>query len=774
MEEAPLASGWKEHETAQGVKFYFNERLGKVRWTRPVEEEAVAEQQQQQHLEREGHRELKADSSSSPSVLGKRQADDGVEDAVEEMSERRRELQSKLSSKDAILDPRVVGWMREWLLREGEDEKKRQKRSKRDVDLLIEMLASGYEGFGEYVGLLMRWLTVLNNASVSPKIQKGSSVRDLLVKTNSRRIPPEMELVVDHVAALASSKFDEETFAKILEGSPEEPPKWLIDLICSDIWRKVLIKLANQHQNVPLLKFAIKAMCKEGHHDQVAEIMSTASYFAVFSRIFTDTLRAILEYDHAVHRDPSGLARLEERFHEICMHSQYTYMFAMEALEVLEGVEEESDERNFTEKENEDDDHDAHNHGKNRLCSALYRSKVRRLRQGLETIPRKANEQHKVEVISLSNPLNRRNHDGLSAGTESGGHPEIAQVIRSVISERKCSSENFLRLRQIYDPNMNLKAAEMPIWPIRRPEIFTLLTTQLFDPFKKLSDDDKLNGAYILAVGSARVYGKTMEEDVWKALQECINICKDPETITLKGLAKGSERMQRLESLLKQYPPASTGVIRFVRACLLEETIHVKSFFSAGVMTLMHLLRRAVISHPLQRLIVFFTLSNALSIRPTNLHQTRLLEIKCAFVDELIFLMVCGFVSQVLEHIKAKAEADELEEGVLSDFVVKLANVAGGDFSVHFATLTLQLLSTKPCARAIRNTHNKSTIKVFNDLKQRCNSTIQFAANMPSSAVSSSVLGPKRVEPSRGLAPVTSAVSKREERIKLVPFKARK
>ncbi|GBG33355.1 Negative elongation factor D [Hondaea fermentalgiana] len=783
--QEPLAPGWTELD-AGGMPFYFHKASGAKRWTRPtvsaaevasasmreLREAAVSSNAgPRSEVDGDGDTEMgedqpaQTDTDGPLSVGKKRKApsnknkdddddDDDVNVAIEDMPQARKDLQSRLSSKDAILDPRVKGWMAQWLRRKGEGEsaKRSHKRARRDVDLLIEMLSSGFDGYAEYTGLAVRWLQVLEQtpslrgtpqhkppsgegagAAAGSETQKNGSGLSAKEGNTDRDPPP---AAVDYLSKLVEQHFDKEKLATMMED--EEPPAWLKGMLRCSQWRATLIRLADKHKTVPLLDFAVRAMCKEGHHAEVAQVMSPASYFAVFRRTFTDLLREILDCgDDGRGNSPAELSKLEERFRELAGHSQYTYFFAMEALEALEGSDdlpeglEGSPAAAATAAA-----------GELRVNSTLLRSKMRRLRQGLMNVPRKQDsaERGRQSAVQLCMPLNRRNEFGLSASPAQGGFPSLATLLRTCLADRMFKPEAFAQLRAIFDPERNPEASLVPLWPLRRLEVILLLVTQLFDPFREMDAACIEDGAYVTAVAAARVPGKGLEREVFVALVDAIKICKDSKTMSMEALQVDSPSVKTLSSLVAEYPIVSSGVIRFARNCMLSQAFQKERYFYTGMSVMLHLIRCAARAHPLQRIMAFFALCHALPMNPLNIYQAKLLDIKKLIVDEFIFLIEMGFVFQVLEFVRNQALQGHMDAHLVRHFVVRLAKTVGSNLSPEFAKAVLQLVTLDACGRAVRMAYNRDDIRLVSDLRARCQNTVALASTMPSSAVSSSVM----------------------------------
>jgi len=556
---------------------------------------------------------------------------------------------------------------------------------------------------------------------------------------------------VAHFKGLAMKEFQPSKVLSVIENGEDTPPKWLVEMLDSEEWRHLLISLADKHKSVPLLEFCVKAICKAGRHAEVSAVMNTAAYFAVFRRTFTDTLKAILDFSPVDagngENTVAHLNKLEEKFRELAGLSQYTYMFATEALEALET---------------------------NRLdgtasCKDLRldlspgaRCKIRRLRQVLETMTRRPNETNRNVAMSLSNPVNRRSSGGLSASSASNGFPELASLIRTFVAERTLQPETFGRMRQLFDPECNPMAASMPVWPLRRVDFLLLLTEQLFAPFKETGPVALRDATYILAVATARVAEgpSAKEAEILAALEEALTLCKDKETLTSQGIAKTGTRIQRLAELVKAFPPVSVGVLRFARSLITSKPFQRESCYSIGVHGLLHLIRVAMVAHPLQRVMAFFVIMHSLPVKPPHIMPTKLLDLKQAMMDELVMLMQLGFCLEVLDFMRNQAErtdADALDPVLLRYFAINMARSVEPPFSPEFARAALQYVSATSVSRSIRSSHHsRELMPTINDLKAKCNAAL--------TAKPEPVVPKASVEPTPGVKP-------RREVFSLVPFR---
>lgn len=676
--------------------------------------------------------------------------------AVEELSEDRVKLQQALSSTDAVLDPRCSAWLSEWCSHGETPEsgaendggsnasnggsklkQQRKRRLQKDVDHAISMLSTGLSDYGESVAKLLAWIDLLSHGSGGAGGASGSSAQPNSKDGSSgvEAEPSKASLAaMEHFRSLGLSLFEPDKTTPFLEAAEDSPPTWLLQMLDSAFWRSMLIKLADKHANNPFLDFCVKAICAGGHHAEVAQLTTrSATYFAVFKQTFSDSLQEILDAS-----DPSAgpgrkesqvtrLAGLEAKFLEFCFFSQYTYLFAVEVLEDLERRLASDKVMNNPEK-------------------LAKRCVLTRLRQTLLAYKSQPGDDQTARiaralVVEQTQPYNRRSHGGLSASTESGGIPELAHLVRESIKNNFLWPESLSRLRDMFDPAKNEFARNYPLSPVRTNEFIPLIIAVLFDAQKPPGEQVSQNGIYLLAVTVARPMPDSgsqidNEDSTREAIEEAVQLCHSERTQAT--MHTGSERIKRLSELVKACPAVSAGVIYFTRRLITMEDFQRSTFFSEGVKSLLLLVRAAQKNHPSQRTIAFITLHLALGVSLKDISPSTLLELRKKMIDELIELMVSGFVTQVLDTITSQVSDDELDPLLTRHFVSQLAGAAAEPFSFEFARKTLDLLNKPQCVKCFKGLqgYHRAANELYQGLKTRCSNSIRaFNANHESNPV---------------------------------------
>jgi len=621
-----------------------------------------------------------------------------VEEAVEELSESRALLHSRLSAPDNLFDPQVKRLVTEWL-QGDESSNKRQ----RNVDYVIDMLSDGHLGYPSYVKLLMKWIDILENSNKKPKLE----------------ISPGESMVRNHLAGQALESFSTDKMDAVLEET--NPPEWLLAMLENQYWRKFLGDIAGKKEaSGPLIDFAVKAICKSGFYKELAPSEKTWEYFSVFKYMVVDAIKAVINYDK---ENPAELEKLREKFQSICSHSQYAHFFAMECMGILENCE---------------------------TLSDMNRAKIRRLRQGLETVPR----DKQPLVMDLINPINRRSVGGLSASFSSGGLPDLAALLRTALAEKQFSPSILQQLYTLYSDVSRV----VPPWPIRNSAIIVKLQHQLYNPFKPLGNDCIKHGAYLLAVATFRKEGVLpAEAELAERIEESIRICRDPNLITAQGFHSSSKPVMRLTDLATQFPPIAAGVVRMARFCLKEPQFQKSECYTIGSKTLMSILHEVMKVHPLQQIIVFYAIVDCLSTRPNHIGREKNVELKRLMIDQLIGLMECGFVFRVLEHIGATPfdpVDGTTDKGLLRYFIQGVSKTVGEPLSSEFAAALLKFLSSSRVTVLSEHT----VIVSISELKAKCTNALN--SNPLTTTTTSS--------PVHQYAPVAPPP---REIIRLVPFR---
>ena len=750
----PLKPGWTEHVSPDGIPYFYHAETNESSWVRPeahpAAESAPAEDvteavkaEEERDLE-ENAVDVNLDAGADGDVdveVGKK-----TEASEAEKEAKRQRLKRKLECTDMLLEPSVFSVLKEWMGQGEED----------DAGEAIKLLSQGYRGYSDMVNLVLEWYKELDGSMNGNGKEGNGKGNDL-----------GSQVMFAHVKKLIRQRFSNhaEAVGRLLDEN-EEPPMWLLKMLENESWRNLLIVLAGDSKNkrIPVLDFGVNAITSAGFHSEIAKVTNPSAYFAVFLRTFEDLLLKIINSTMAAGCDDVSLYDSEKSFYKLCSHAQYTHFFAIEVLRALEG----GDTLDIDAKGSGDSAENSN------LLPPEVRCKCRRLRQGLADSTR--GDVERSAATEMLSPLNRRETGSLSS--KGSSFPELASLLKGAMDRRGFSSDVLSRFYDIYNPDSNLyngsdenvQLKMPPVWPLRLPFVVALLTKQLFQPFKsKASGAQEIAGSYLLACATTRpqrqgaedmaVAKETKDEvlGVQEAIMECLKVCNNEDSLSIKELHRESQSMQLLVGHVKKHPPVSAGVLLWIRACYCAPKFQRSPSFTTGVLTFMYLIRSIIRSHPLQREQVFFVLRQIFPLKPKSVFSTKMLEVKQYLIDEMIVLMQVGFVLPVIEFMKENASAGDIDHSLLRHFVVRLLKSAGPPFSAEFTLAVKELLETQSCIRALRTgitpDINKTILEFRNSqTKEELNSAIQAA----------------REESQREAKRNTPAI---RETIRLVPFK---
>lgn len=95
----------------------------------------------------------------------------------------------------------------------------------------------------------------------------------------------------------------------------------------------MIYDLSEKNRDCLLLNFGIQQISTAGHDDEIASLTSAATYFNVFNRVITNTLKKIIE------RDEFSARPYLNDFKKTCNHSEHTFLYAQSLLYLLQNEE---------------------------------------------------------------------------------------------------------------------------------------------------------------------------------------------------------------------------------------------------------------------------------------------------------------------------------------------------------------------------------------------------------------------------------------------------
>lgn len=141
------------------------------------------------------------------------------------------------------------------------------------------------------------------------------------------------EMTQEIVNRIVKERFTKEAEDSILKLG--ERPTFLLDMMDSTRWRKLLIDLSATNKESGLLTWCLQAISERGHHREIARRINQSEHFPVFNSMLASELAVIGKisvsacYDH----DTSiSLNELVSDLRRTCTSTAYTYMYAFEVL----------------------------------------------------------------------------------------------------------------------------------------------------------------------------------------------------------------------------------------------------------------------------------------------------------------------------------------------------------------------------------------------------------------------------------------------------------
>eukprot|EP01084_Bolivina_argentea_P192240 330059_1 len=194
--------------------------------------------------------------------------------------------------------------------------------------------------------------------------------------------------ILQHLRQTIMEKFDSATADQLFEDT-QGMPVWLDTLSEEPFWRTMLIELFDAHRDSVLLRFLLKRISTQGHHREIAAIVSGADIFHVFKGVLQDQLGQVMEGNEC------QMATLTLDIQRTCCSTAYMFLYSQEVLMYLEDVCQSLDrrdccliagakQRGVVDNDNDNDQRDGVCFYDTSLASVCAR-KFRRLRQDLIT-----------------------------------------------------------------------------------------------------------------------------------------------------------------------------------------------------------------------------------------------------------------------------------------------------------------------------------------------------------------------------------------------------
>ena len=198
----------------------------------------------------------------------------------------------RLGRPDAILEPDVMGDLRDFVAGGGQPER------------AVELLSSGFLGLGASAAAVCGWAAELAPApGGAGGVRGGSGAAAGAPGPPAKRPraspgaaaagpgPGVEEKLGEHLGRLVEERFTAESFAGVFTSGKGEPPAWLSALVEEPLGRRVIYRLANKHRSSLLLNFAVQLIVAQGHEREVGAVGgSVAGDLGVFLRLLGEVV----------------------------------------------------------------------------------------------------------------------------------------------------------------------------------------------------------------------------------------------------------------------------------------------------------------------------------------------------------------------------------------------------------------------------------------------------------------------------------------------------
>jgi negative elongation factor C/D len=466
--------------------------------------------------------------------------------------------------------------------------------------------------------------------------------------------PTVNKMVEDQLKSIIMEKFDPKKADTIFtEGA--SAPQWLEFMITEPEWRSLIYQLSEAHTNCLMLNFAIQRISDLGHQGEIASLTTASTYFGVFNRVLLDTLSHICTLDQM--SLPNALNDLKK----MCCHSQHTYLYAQALL--------------------------------HKLMSSPNGHHLKRLSEEL------------AACVSDKGPVVRRLQFMLS---DASSYPVVQQSLSAMLATSSTNPSDIIKVYTEYS-----KQDPPPVELLRHPDVFDLLIRDLFNPTKNINPQHKSKYFYVLAyaasvreigVGENRVVDRSLLSSTIEALEAVQPICQRNSF--------GSE-LQAAIPLLKSnlaHPVVSMGLLHWIRSNFTDPSYYTTSYNTLCTPLHLDLLREICARHPLQRPTVLDILVKSFEMEP-ELDALAALDLKRNLLDNIIFIMSCGYVLPVMDTIEHWTP--KIDQSLIRYFVVKVLEMVEPPFSYAFVQSLLRIVGSSGTTEALKSGDSRDIVAQF-------------------------------------------------------------
>uniref|UniRef100_A0A915CLW5 Negative elongation factor D n=1 Tax=Ditylenchus dipsaci TaxID=166011 RepID=A0A915CLW5_9BILA len=232
-----------------------------------------------------------------------------------------RHCEELFSLRDFVMEPQVISTLLAFFQAGGQPEK------------VIDMLASGYQGHGQFANLLGCWLSDLE---MDENNKKQSTSSDLLTDAQTRieSCAVVRESFESTVSTMIAKIFFPESADKIFEMEGNEGIDWLPELISHQPWRKLIYDLAEHYPNCLMLNFAVKLISDAGFQHEISNVNTAAQQLDIFSRVFLSSIdQVLINCSKGVNSE--AYQKTFSELMRVACHSEQTFLYTQVLLHVV-------------------------------------------------------------------------------------------------------------------------------------------------------------------------------------------------------------------------------------------------------------------------------------------------------------------------------------------------------------------------------------------------------------------------------------------------------
>ncbi|PRP79496.1 TH1 family protein [Planoprotostelium fungivorum] len=243
--------------------------------------------------------------------------------------------------------------------------------------------------------------------------------------------------------------------------------------------------------------------------------------------------------------------------------------------------------------------------------------------------------------------------------TNVSDHPQVAASISSMLSDRASNPSDVLKLHSAYSSDH-----PPPAEHLRHPALLEILTVDLFNPFKPVNVNYINKYIYIVAY-AVSIQDPSQKDDFRIAMKGLEMVCP----VCMKNPA-GPEMNNLMDELLTyvNIPVVARGVLSWSARNLSDEEHYGIISNTSAYPYHLQLMRQITRMHPLLHPLVLDILETSLQKN----HSWDTFELKRQLMDNLIYLMHCGPLSDViqsLEKMNSKLDPQLINHFLLQDFI---------------------------------------------------------------------------------------------------------